>query len=639
MTYTMPVDLDRLWGRGIHHMKARRMFAAAAALALIAGACGGDDDTAEPPADATDDGGGDSGGDDGGDTGGDDGGETGGDDGGDTGGDEGGDTGGDSTAGQGGNLVMLQWQAPSQANSLLSNGTKDLLAGSLVLEPFAEFTPDGEVVPALATEIPTQSNGGISEDLTTITWHLRDDVLWSDGTPFTAADAVFTYEYCTNEETGCSVEVFSDVVSVVADDDYTVTITFDAPKPYPFAPFVGYTSPVIQAAQFADCVGAAAKSCSEQNFKPNGTGPYVVTDLRPEDTVSYAMNEYYRGIPDGKPFFGTIEIKGGGDAEASARSVLEVGEADYAWNLQVAPEIIAPMVDAGNGTVKSAFASSVEHINLNQTDPYADPPSEGTPHPLFVDNPDLHRALSIAINRDELVTVGYGPTGAPTCNMWPVGAEASTHNDWCLTQDVDGANALLDGLGYLDTDGDGVREAPDFGPLEFDFVTSTNAVRQSNQELIKSHWEAIGVKANMKNEDASLFFDGTCAADACIWKFFSPIEMFTNSSSGPDAGTYLNGWTSAKIPTSATSWGGDNIPRLNSPEYDALDAQLSATPLDDPARKDLVIQMNDILSTTAIIPLIHRANPSAFANDIENVGDLNGWDSEYWNIEEWTRAG
>jgi peptide/nickel transport system substrate-binding protein len=541
-----------------------------------------------------------------------------------------------SVAGEGGNLLLLQWQAPSQANSLLSNGTKDLLAGSLVLEPLAEFAPDGSVIPALATEIPTASNGGISEDLTTITWNLRDDVLWSDGTPFTADDVVFTYEYCSEETTGCSVEAFNDVTSVVADGDFSVTITFEAPKPYPFAPFVGYTSPVIQRAQFADCVGEAAKSCADQNFMPVGTGPFMVTELRPEDTVTYTMNPNYRGIADGKPFFGSVEIKGGGDAEASARSVLEVGEADYAWNLQVAPEIIAPMEAAGNGRTATAFTANVEHINLNQTDPFADPPSEGTPHPLFVDNPDLHRALSIAINRDELVAVGYGPAGIPTCNMWPVG-EQSTTNDWCLTQNIDEANALLDGLGYLDTDGDGVREADGYGPLEFDYVTSTNAVRQSNQELIKSYWEQIGVVANMQNEDASLFFDGTCASDACIWKFFTPMEMFTNGSTGPDA-SYLAGWISEKIPTSATAWGGDNIPRLNNAEYDATELEFRSLALDDPKRAELVIKMNDILSTTAIIPLIHRGNVSAFANSIDGVGDLNGWDSEYYNVEDWFRA-
>ncbi|NNE12685.1 MAG: peptide ABC transporter substrate-binding protein, partial [Ilumatobacter sp.] len=474
MTFTTPAIRGRPGGEGEQPtMKARKFLAAAAALALVASACGGDDDDdagGEPPAEETAE-------------------ETGGEPPAEeTGGEEppaeetgeeppAEETGGgEMAAGGGGNLVLLQWQAPSQANSLLSTGTKDLLAGSLVLEPLAETDPDGNLVPALAVDIPSVGNG-VADDFSSITWTLRDDVLWSDGTPFTADDVVFTYEYCSNAETGCSVEAYTEVESVVADDDYTVTITFTTPQPYPYIPFVAYQNPVIQRAQFADCVGAAAVGCSEQNFAPIGTGPYMVTELRPEDTVTYAINPNYRGIAEGKPFFDTIEIKGGGDAEAAARSVLEVGEADYAWNVQVAPEILASMEAAGNGMVASGFAANVEHISLNQTDPFADPPSEGTPHPLFVDNPDLHRALSISINRDELVAVGYGPTGAPTCNMWPVGDANSSNNDWCLTQNIDEANALLDGLGYTDTDGDGVREAPGFGPLEFDYVTSTNAVR------------------------------------------------------------------------------------------------------------------------------------------------------------------
>ncbi|MEM9203005.1 MAG: peptide ABC transporter substrate-binding protein [Actinomycetota bacterium] len=544
----------------------------------------------------------------------------------------------ESDAGMGGDLVLLQWQAPSQANSYLSSGTKDLLAGSLSLEPLAEIGPDGALYPALAAEIPTAGNGGLSDDGLTITWTLRDDVLWSDGTPFTSADVVFTYNYCADEATGCASDAILEIASVVADDDFTVTITFNEPQPYPYKFGVSYTSPILQEAQMAECIGAAAVSCSEQNFSPVGTGPYVITELRPEDAVVAEINPNYRGIADGKPFFGRVEIQGGGDAESAARSVLEIGEADYAWNLQVAPEILQGMMASGEGVLASGFTANVEHINLNQTDPLADPPSEGTPHPLFVDNPDLHRALSIAINRDELVAVGYGPSGNPTCNMWPVGAENSTNNDWCLTQDIDGANALLDGLGYLDTDGDGIREADGFGPLEFDYITSTNGVRQSNQELIRAYWEEIGVKANMLNVDASLFFDGTCASDDCIWKFFYPMEMFTNGSSSPYAAAYMSGWTSDQIPTSENAWGLNNMPRLNSPEYDALNEEAKVTALDDPRYTEIIIEMNDILSTSAVIPLIHRASASAWSSDIGGTGDLNAWDSEYWNIEDWFRS-
>ena len=163
-------------------------------------------------------------------------------------------------------------------------------------------------------------------------------------------------------------------------------------------------------------------------------------------------------------------------------------------------------------------------------------------------------------------------------------------------------------------------------------------MRQSNQELIAAYWSEIGVKANMNNEDASLFFDGTCASDVCIWKFFTPMDMFTNGASNPFAGSYMNGWITEKIPTSGTSWGGDNIPRLSNADYDALELELRETALDDPRLNEIVIEMNDILSTTAVIPLIHRANASAFSNAIQNTGELNGWDSEYWNIEEWTRG-
>ncbi len=549
----------------------------------------------------------------------------------------------ESMAGTGGELVFLQWQAPSQANAYLSTGTKDLLPGSLVLEPLAEIAPDGSLVPALAAEIPSAENGGLAEDGMSITWTLQEGIVWSDGTPLTADDVVFTWEYCTNELTGCTADSFTVVTSVEALSDTEVRINFEAPQAYPFSSFVSYLSPILQRAQFADCVGDAAAGCSEQNLAPIGTGPYMVTEFRPEDVATFAYNPLYRKAAEGKPFFGTVVIQGGGDAESAARSVLEIGEADYAWNLQVAPEILQPMAAAGNGEVVVSFTANVEHLNMNQTGLDSDPPSEyagGTnPNPFFFNDPELVKALSIAINRDELVAVGYGPNGSPTCNIWPVGAENSTNGDVCLTQDIDGANAILDGLGYLDTDGDGIREKNGL-PLSWDLVTSTNAVRQSNQALIESYWTQIGVDVNMRNEDASLFFDGSGSSQVDIWKFYTDIEMFTNGASNPDAQGYLSGYLTEQIPESTNNYAGGNIPRLASEEYDTTWETLSQTPLGDPARTELIIRLNDIVSfeSGALIPLIHRGNVSGIASDIEGFGDANGWDSEYWNIEDWTRA-
>lgn len=602
-------------------MKKTKWLALFAVFALVLAACGGgDDDTTDTTADS-----------------------------GDTTATtaDAGDSGTDTTeapdsgamAGEGGDLLILQWQAPSQANGLLSSGTKDILAASLVMEPLAETAPDGSLVPALAAEIPTVENGGVAEDFTSMTWTLKEGVVWSDGTPFTADDVVFTYEYCTDELTGCSADA-STVASVEALDDLTVLVTFTEAQPYPYgSAFVGYTFPIIQRAQFQDCVGEQASACTEQNFAPIGTGPYMVTDLRPEDTVTYTYNPNYRGVSEGKPFFTNVTIKGGGDAEAAARSVLEIGEADYAWNLQVAPEILQPMEAAGNGRIVTSFTANVEHINLNQTDPAtgSEYPSQ---HPVLYQNFEFAKALSLAISRDDLVAVGYGPTGSPICTLWPVGDQATTNQDWCLEQNVDEANQILDDLGYLDTDGDGIREAEGFGPLSFTYTTSTNAVRQSNQAIIKENWAAIGIEADMQNVDAGLFFDGTSASGVSIWQFPWDMEMFTNGATLPDPVAYLFSWITDEIPTEALGWpASGNMPRMSNAEYDELWTELNATSPSDPAYLDGVKRLQDIMvESGAVIPLIHRGNVSGISNRIEGFGEPNGWDSEYWNLEDWTAS-
>lgn len=106
--------------------------------------------------------------------------------------------------GRDGQVNIIYWQAPSILNPFLSGGTKDVESASMIIEPLARFNEKGELVPWLVDEIPTVGNGGLSEDLTQITWKITPGILWSDGTPFTSADVKFTYEYCTHPEGGCA---------------------------------------------------------------------------------------------------------------------------------------------------------------------------------------------------------------------------------------------------------------------------------------------------------------------------------------------------------------------------------------------------------------------------------------------------
>ncbi|MEM7645091.1 MAG: peptide ABC transporter substrate-binding protein, partial [Pseudomonadota bacterium] len=270
--------------------------------------------------------------------------------------------------GRDGEVSIIYWQAPSTLNPFLSGGTKDVEAASLILEPLARFDSTGTITPWLATDIPTVENGGVSEDLTQITWTLRDDIVWSDGTPFTSEDVKFTWEYCTHPEGGCAqITKFEGIESVETPDATTVVVNFSEPKPYPYSAFTGGESPILQKAQFEACLGAAASTCTDQNFGPIGTGPFVVTEFRTNDVIAYEANDNYR--EEGKPAFSSVNFKGGGDADAAGRAVMQTGEFDYAWNLQLAPEVIAQMEAGGLGTPIAAFGPLVERIMLNNTNP------------------------------------------------------------------------------------------------------------------------------------------------------------------------------------------------------------------------------------------------------------------------------
>ena len=536
-------------------------------------------------------------------------------------------------------LTILYWQAASLPGPFLSGGTKDQDAGAITLEPLASVDPDGVLMPRLAAEIPTIENGGVSEDGLTITWTLQEGLLWSDGTLMTADDAVFTWEYCTHPETGCTtIDTFDGVVSVEAPDDTTVVVTFDKFTPYPYTAFVTAQSPIISRAQFGECVGAAAQTCSEQNLSPLGTGAYRLTDFKVNDVATYERNPHYRGEP---AYFDRVVFKGGGDAASAARAVLETGEADYAWNLQVEPQILAEMEAKGGGEIIVAFSSLVERLLVNQTNPdeaLGDDRSEyldGTnPHPFLVGTP-VAQAMSMAIDRSVIAENLYGFGGRPICNVIPGPKHyVSTANDGCQMQDIEGANALLDEAGIVDTDGDGIREYNGM-PLSVRYQTSTNSVRQKTQAVIKQWWAEIGIETELLNHDASVFFGGDPNSPDTYQKFYTDIQMYTT---GPDIDpqVHLSQWQCQYIPERANSWAGGNIFRGCNPEYDELFQMMVKTPV-GPERERLVKTLNDMNVQSGMqIPLVYRGRVAARTNSLQGVL-INGWDTELWNVGDWTR--
>ena len=169
------------------------------------------------------------------------------------------------------------------------------------------------------------------------------------------------------------------------------------------------------------------------------------------------------------------------------------------------------------------------------------------------------------------------------------------------------------------------------------YQTSTNAVRQDTQALIKQWWSEIGIDAELRNIDASVFFGGDPASPDTFQKFFADVQMYTNNFAGVDPQAYMADWACDQAPNPSSQWQGANIPRFCMAEYDAMIREMAGTAyLQERGR--LARAMNDMLMQNyAIVPLVHRGGVSARAATLE--GHLmSDCDSELWNIMDWRRA-
>ena len=209
-------------------------------------------------------------------------------------------------------------------------------------------------------------------------------------------------------------------------------------------------------------------------------------------------------------------------------------------------------------------------------------------------------------------------------------------NTGCLTQDLEGAKAMLEAAGWVDSNGDGVREK-DGVELRVLYQTSTNAVRQDFQALIKDWWDQIGIATELRNIDASVFFGGDPGSPDTFQKFYADVEMYANNFDGTDPQAYLAAYRCGGEPKPDSQWQGENINRFCDPAYDAMIDELGAT-ADIAERGRLARAMNDMLTkdTMTIIPLVDRGRNSAHSNTLGGVV-LNTWDSELWNVSDWYR--
>ena len=534
--------------------------------------------------------------------------------------------------GGGGPLKLLFWQGPTLLNPYFATGTKDQDGSRLFYEPLASWDTEGHLVPILAAEIPSIQNGGLGADATSVTWKLKPGVKWHDGQPFTADDVVFNWEYAKDPATASVIiATYRDIV-VEKIDDLTVRVRFNKPTPFWADAFVGAPNSIIPKHLFADYKGGKSRE-APNNLKPVGTGPYKFVEFKPGDLIRGELNPDYH-MPN-RPYFDTIELKGGGDAVSAARAVIQTGEYDYAWNMQVEDEILLRLEKGGKGKTIYATGGDTEFIALNSTDPNVEVDGERssikTKHPLFSD-PAVRKALALLVDRDSIQKAIYGRAARTSANyLNGPAAFVSKNTKWEFS--IEKAVALLEEAGWK-VGSDGIREK-DGKKLKLLYQTSINGPRQKTQAIVKQACQKAGIDVELKSVIASVFFSSDVANPDTYAHFYADIEEFQIPMGQPDPLQYMRRYHSRFVSSKENKYQGTNFPRWVNKDYDeTVDAAENET--DPVKRAALYIKCNDLLwQDTVFITVAHRVKVGAAANALRPV--ISGWTNDTDNIQDWYR--
>ena len=531
--------------------------------------------------------------------------------------------------GGGGSLKILLWQAPTLLNPHFAGGNTNRESSRIFFEPLAGWDRDGNLRPMLATQIPGREDGTLAADGKSVVWKLKQGVKWHDGRPFTADDVVFTWEYAKDPATTTiTTATYRDIV-VEKIDDYTVIVKFAEPTPFWAQAFVGSNDMILPKHCFKDYVGANSRD-APANLMPIGTGPYKCTAFKPGDSITGVLNDSYH--LENRPYFDSIYVKGGGDAVSAARAVLQTGEYDFAWNLQIEDEILTKLEKGGKGRVTITNGGGIEHIRLQSADPWTevdgDRANVKTKNPILSDT-SVRQALALLVDKASIEKHIYGRTGQATANYidYPERFRSKTTK---FEFSVDKAAALLEKGGWIKGP-DGVR-VKDGRKLKIGFQTSINQPRQKTQAIVKQACQKAGIEMELKTIVSSVYFSSDVANPDTSGKFYNDLEMHT-SYSGADPEIFLRTFVSWDIAQRENKWSGRNSTRWQSKEYDEL-FKAATTELDPVKRAGMLIKCNEmIVNEQVVIPVVSRPDVAALKDKL--VCDLSGWDSNTWDLGSW----
>jgi peptide/nickel transport system substrate-binding protein len=365
---------------------------------------------------------------------------------------------------------------PMYINPVLAAGNEaDADLSRLIYSGMFQYGSDGKIVPDLAESYD------VSDDQLTYTVHLRSDVKWHDGEPFTSDDVIYTIQAIQDPAFKSPLRQNWQGVGMEQVDENTVK--FVLPAAYSFFPN-NLTVGIIPKHVW-ETVAPTNFSLAEYNLKPVGTGPYEYSDFQKDSggmILSYKLivnPEYYAD----KPFIKTITFQFYPDEDSmidafNNKQIFGAGS--------VSPDKIASLRTKRSTNVISASLPRYFAVFFNQMKNKA------------LADKDVRKALATATNRQEIVDKIFGGEGSQLISPIPSGTIGATDDVKKYDFNPDEAKKMLDDAGWKMGD-DGVR-AKSGTNLEFTLVTTDWPQLVDTANILKSQWEAVGARVNVDSE-------------------------------------------------------------------------------------------------------------------------------------------
>lgn len=396
-----------------------------------------------------------------------------------------------------------------EPDSLLPNMSSETFA-TIVMDglyaPLIYGTPQGQLMPGIATSVPTVQNGGVSADLKTVTFNLRPGLVWSDGKPLDARDVDYSWKLWANPKAAAYNTVFAQDIASADITNNNLTITFHLKNP--FVSFVsqwadgGLGAPLP--AHIFSSMDPAAVLRSPQNLNPTATsGPFMMSESKPGDHYTIVRNPKYYLASQGLPYLDSVVFRIVADQNTILKD-LQAGSIDSAWFLDVSKAVAYQslsnyqIIGDGGGTGTNAYSWEAIWINFNNK--------------ILGGNPEVRQAMAMAVDQQSLIQVARRGFAGVRCQDHPsLQVPGYTTSLACPKFDLTAANALLDQHGWV-KGSDGVRSR-NGQRLEFQYSTTAgNLWRSDDQLLNQANFMKIGIKVDIMNYPASTFFGSVLPA-------------------------------------------------------------------------------------------------------------------------------